>query len=667
MTDIAEVSKPDFEIGSDIFEVTPGQWYWVKDTQYKNGAHEDYTWFGCCIHVGSNYLEVQAPPTKTGSYSSKRIHFDDFWTKLTFEPEHERVLAEKVAEAQGHSRSLMEQIRELTSRLGLQSQTAKIGSTPAPDAGGNTLMVMSGTENLGGYKTDLIKAKEETLPELFKNLKGWNEQVARWMSADAMSLEVSLSPMKATIAEIEGRIFNISLYAGLTESAAMARDGEPADINEKLHVMQTRLYMDEECLMYYEAGGMEFDDVHGFDEWLARDENFHRLLPFPRCAVAFRVRRNEKERESGGTMLSAYINMQKAMDDKKTFLYVRNGDQLWWIETDINFGENLFPDQAVFDPLRPMMVRMDSFKRFEGQITLEDYADRVAAAEEAKIKHEAWVLENTLEDYKAEHGGNGWGYRSPYQSRDGRGWVVPGDSDFDPKSWQPMDPSHLYFDDYMAEKKAQIEQYNRIALIIQGLFDRSLCLHPHHPVRLWDHNSFGRSVELVYDGNATLYSGEKPDILAYFKGLNAQIDGNSIVMGQEVIWARREAERENEKRRRSWRNRGDKELTSYHPYGDPGPGYIGPMSEWKARSRKAIFRWERETQKYDRRIHDYAKAPCTISVDAELLFNVSAYKPGDFKQFFNDRRTRHEYLKWAPRLLAAEDYHAGKVRRSGQY
>jgi hypothetical protein len=41
------------------------------------------------------------------------------------------------------------------------------------------------------------------------------------------------------------------------------------------------------------------------------------------------------------------------------------------------------------------------------------------------------------------------------------------------------------------------------------------------------------------------------------------------------------------------------------------------------------------------------------------LLNVSAYKPGDYKRFFSDPRTRKEYLKWAPLMLAAEDYHAG--------
>jgi hypothetical protein len=49
-------------------------------------------------------------------------------------------------------------------------------------------------------------------------------------------------------------------------------------------------------------------------------------------------------------------------------------------------------------------------------------------------------------------------------------------------------------------------------------------------------------------------------------------------------------------------------------------------------------------------------------VPANALLNISAYTPGDFKQFFADPRTRAEYLQWAPLLLTAEDWHSGKLR-----
>lgn len=47
-----------------------------------------------------------------------------------------------------------------------------------------------------------------------------------------------------------------------------------------------------------------------------------------------------------------------------------------------------------------------------------------------------------------------------------------------------------------------------------------------------------------------------------------------------------------------------------------------------------------------------------IQVDAARLLNVSAYTPGDYRQFYDDPRTRADYLEWAPLLLAAEDWHA---------
>ena len=41
---------------------------------------------------------------------------------------------------------------------------------------------------------------------------------------------------------------------------------------------------------------------------------------------------------------------------------------------------------------------------------------------------------------------------------------------------------------------------------------------------------------------------------------------------------------------------------------------------------------------------------------------MDAYTPGDYKQFYDDPRTRELYLKWAPLLLAAEDWHAEQAK-----
>lgn len=67
------------------------------------------------------------------------------------------------------------------------------------------------------------------------------------------------------------------------------------------------------------------------------------------------------------------------------------------------------------------------------------------------------------------------------------------------------------------------------------------------------------------------------------------------------------------------------------------------------------FEWQRERQSYNRWGPD-GPINTRVTCPVEKLLNVSAYTKGDFKQFYNDHRTRADYLKWAPLLLAAEDY-----------
>ncbi|KKL93106.1 hypothetical protein LCGC14_1878020, partial [marine sediment metagenome] len=114
-------------------------------------------------------------------------------------------------------------------------------------------------------------------------------------------------------------------------------------MDTKVHLLQRRHYMDEECLADYQVGGMDFRGIEAFDRWIAKPRNRNRLLPFPRCIVAFRVRRNARERQ--GVSLADFIRISEMETvDEKTFLYIRNGAQLYRMSTGVEFGEKLFPD-----------------------------------------------------------------------------------------------------------------------------------------------------------------------------------------------------------------------------------------------------------------------------------------------------------------------------------
>jgi hypothetical protein len=89
---------------------------------------------------------------------------------------------------------------------------------------------------------------------------------------------------------------------------------------------------------------MQFQDLAAFDAWLIEPVNLQRLLPFPRCVVAFRVRREMKEHDMSLAEFIQFTLNGEGDLDKLTFLYLRNGEQVWRLKTAIEFGAQLFPD-----------------------------------------------------------------------------------------------------------------------------------------------------------------------------------------------------------------------------------------------------------------------------------------------------------------------------------
>jgi len=633
-------ARQDSNMGPTPVSLEIGQWYWVTSTDY-NG--KEFIWFGCTTHVGSNYLRIKGPSDGQSTYSA-RIHFDDFWTRLRFEPNPEVVISDKVAHYQAIADEHMSEVRAITARLGISKQ-ARLGEAQA-NKSDNALMVLNGQSHLDDYKNALVLAEKKQLPELFEKIKHAHGAVAAWMTANSLPMQAMADSMKGTIGEIKDRIFNVSLYAGLMENIVKCRDGEPAEFHEKLRVMQRMFYMDEECLLNYQHGGMHFAKIEEFDAWLAKDENLNRVLPAPRCLIAMRVRRHSRDLDWDGSIRSLFINMNMREADKATFLYIRNGDQLYRLSNDLDFGESIFPDRGAFDPSRPSMVRM-----FAGSvdkiISRDDYDERVKAEKTRKELSDQWMKENPKEDWEAANPRRVYEWFNPHRDTGGG---------FNPEEWSPFDPSNVYFDDISDRFAAEMKQHNRIALIIQGLFDRSKVLHPHPPVKVWSPSSFAASIELVYDGSNVLHDGEAPDFEAYRDRCNALMTADSIVIGQDLYWQEKEAEKECRRRDNDWRNKSEYRPKLFKPRGNDGPGYMARMAEWKPRSGKAKFTWYRESRS-DRNYDDLLFT--SIIVPADRLFNVSAYKLGDYRQFFQDSRTRANYLKWAPLLLAAEEYHAG--------
>lgn len=586
-----------------------GRWYTMHDDD-----DPEETWIACVIHIGSNYAKLQHPNGNTW-----RIHLDKFEDECIPLENPEAYIADKITKFQNETANLMAEVGEITKRLGIAPQDALGPETQA-------LAIGLGSRPIDDYKAALIKAKQEDLPALFRKIESANESMALWMKAPLIPMKAEATRLRAGIQVIDSRIFNVSLYAGLVENLVEISGGQPAETNEKIRLLQRRCYMDEECLAHYEAGGMDYKNVQEFDAWLVRPQNRDRILPFPRCVVAFRIRRYHKDRGYATTIAEWMSQMHEREYDKMTFLYIRNGERVYRLDTDYAFDEKLFPDldRQTYSGKLWASMSGGSVDEIWTDARYQDFVDRKANYER-RLK------------------------RLRGRARDEFRWK-PENREFDHRfgSFQPYDRTSVYYDDIHQHIGHEVNHHNRLVLILQGVLDRSVALHPHPAWRLYTDAGFNDALELVFDDSRALVDGDAPDFEAYRARCNATLKTGSITIGQLAEYGRIQAKR----------SRGRDEY-SYRAYLDPGPGHLARVEKWNPRSKTAEYKWTRGRATRKRFSREPDRYPVKMRVKAERLFNVDAYKPGDIRQFFADPRTRADYLKWAPLLIDAEEYHAG--------
>ncbi len=632
-----------------------GTWWWVRANKKTDDDECDLgrKWLGCIIEIGSNYVELQ------GVRFHKRVSIDDLHAKCEPCPEYQTFIDTKLDEHRGNVRQLMGEIKRVCAQLGVPMHQALAEA----ESGAQALAVTSGVADAKAYGEALALAKKETLPELFKLVKEQHEHLATWMKAELIPAKAELERAKGVTKIIESKIHTVELYAGLQEKLVQVKEGEAAPVDTKVHLLQRRCYMDEECLARYEAGGMDFKDIEAFDKWISRDENMTRILPHERCIVAFRVRRNDKRYGGDTDTLANFIKFWSYNEhNKQTFLYIRNGRQLWRMSTSLSFGAELFPRREDSDLLADGRLYRSTHSNPVQFISGRCYDSKVITyhEERARLARELW-------EWKRQGKPEGqWimpgDERSTWSSVDGksikgRRYGRPDDyPSADHENYVLVTPEDIYHDDAMREAKEEAAEHNRIAVIIQGLLDRSTCLHPHPPWKLWTPEGFERAIELVYDASLVIAPGEALDWEAYRAQLNKSLRPGAVTIGQREAWRAEMEETHGSERSYDW-----------PAHVGRGPKHIDIVGDVRGGKLRYDFMRERRRAKWvpaDRPGYikrSYPDIPvhwwCSKEAVAEYVTCIDAYTPGDFHLFFDDVRTRGLYLEWAPILLAAEDYH----------
>lgn len=555
-----------------------GEWFWVRDCD-----EDDKPALMCVEHIGSNFVRFTAAGSGGGSFDCT-IHHRDLLRLTVPEPQWLEVLEQRSIEKQ-------KELADAVHRLADKVKAADL--LPAEGQAPSSMLPSTTRVDPKRKKYALLALKNKTLPAAEKAVDQITKEMVAIQRDLVMPMLVECERMCNLKEKIEDRLFVLELYSGIGEDAVQIGQGEPAPPETPIVIRQMLRYMDEETLINYNDGGMDFNNLKDFDKWIAKPENYERILPEPRCVVAFKVRRKLKDYGPCGDIAAAFRQMEKHYANMKTYLCIRNGTQIWRLATDIEFDPRLLP------------FRDEFHKPFEVEDTWG-----------------TWVDDKGKENFLGKHKV----YKDP----------------------ENVTPDDVRYDEHVDKRKKLIFQYNRILFLIQGILDRSKVFSPHPPINLSDMEHVRNFIHANHDEEMGLPSSNPPSWEAYRNEKNAQMrvggyawatwteehrgykssykSSDKVVKG---IYQVTSIKKDRTAVRVSW-SRGKRE------------GYEFPTGWWSGYGKWG--QWE------------YKNKWCHKWVPMHDCFNVDAYVPGEYKTFLCDAYLKGAYLEWAPQLLSAEKH-----------
>jgi len=177
-------------------------------------------------------------------------------------------------------------------------------------------------------------------------IKEKQKELTNLLKKEMERAERALGPMQELMKQLEENIFTVNLYLGRDEEILLLRDGASAPAEQPITMRQLLLYMDEECAVAAEEGGIDPTNTEEFDKWLMADPaHLDQVLPETKGIVALRPRRHLPEYPAPGLAMA----MREA--NSKTYWLVRNGERVYRTLTALKANDRVLPYSDEFDNL----------------------------------------------------------------------------------------------------------------------------------------------------------------------------------------------------------------------------------------------------------------------------------------------------------------------------
>lgn len=212
-----------------------------------------------------------------------------------------------------------------------------------PDGDPSTALVTGG--NSAESAKRMVAGVRNSATKMKLRMEAGRAEIEGLMREQTSALHTQIEKLQEMVTQAEKAVWVLNLYLGVDEQVVQIREGKPADKMEPIAIRQRRLYMDEECAIDAGKGGIDFESLDAFDNWLlASPARLDQVLPDIKGIVALRPRRREKDRRE----LDPWTQAQKAKEDRRTYFLMRNGEQLYRFWTSYEAGERLMPREDEF-------------------------------------------------------------------------------------------------------------------------------------------------------------------------------------------------------------------------------------------------------------------------------------------------------------------------------
>ena len=249
-----------------------------------------------------------------------------------------------VAHRAAEMTALMGEISELQQSGMRENDLLRSFNPHVDEAGAEAGMALVPTGGQGAVSAKRsIALMRNQAARLRSDLSVRQQAIKAFAEEQAIILRKQAEELQAILAVAEEAVWTINLYLGQNEEIYRLAEGAPAPADTSITIRQLVLYMDEECAVAAEAGGIDARAIEAFDEWLTADPaHLAQVFPEPKGMVALKPRRKTKRYDD------PWMDKAMAEANRKTYFLLRNGENLFRMWTSYEVGDQLIPKTNEF-------------------------------------------------------------------------------------------------------------------------------------------------------------------------------------------------------------------------------------------------------------------------------------------------------------------------------